>query len=1330
MRKKATPPVVPTAAAPSDSTESPRDLDKLVSGMVRSILESMSQNGTRWKKTAGAAGFREFGRVFESIRNGTISTEDLMDVSGFMGTGPAELHSAYRQLAMATAPGERVKIARSLQTKAYRFQEVAIRSNAMGIPEVWKAVGTMLRDASENIGIAKTDIARRNAERDPRTPEYAAARALEREREQQIQATELASIDAKINNAVGVSQVAPDSSPLAKAGKAFVEATKDVEDALNGLRENLEGVGKVSKDTAKNVGGLLEKLDIAQSKQARAVEDIGELSGLDEAQTKLKITQLRRGQALGGSVAGRSALSPEQADRLEEVKEVLSGRRASGRNWAQRLTSGMYLFGMMRDFRLTMQPILEAGDQEYIRRQQMGQMMINLSGGESLVSIYGNSFRGAAQLTAAGANMRRGAANISGGFGSMFGSAALGLTSNPFIPIAGSAAAAGVGAAAAISLTGSALASATLSSLALPVGIGVAALSAYAGYRGYADDVTTRAGEIMAGNSWAKTFAGYDAQELGRRLSAQYSGSSLTEVIARGVSVPAGSIAAQNLSSSLGAGFTWGGGATGIGVGITSAQGRNFSPGQGREALIQAQVDGAEGFGDLFTAAGIYKREDKEALLKMAYGSGVRTKSQMASLIQRVGAGQSIEDAVSTRLSLGMIMAPNTYLAGGISNVFADNLDYQRQRQYVQSYSAWGDQIGWRMGLGSSSVDSIRSAAGLALSTPTPGMQLASQQMQGIVSQLSLYGGRSAAQWGGLVDRFALGGTPLNTQQISVANRLAGGDIQTTARAADLGYFLNGQDWRTSTRADVRNPGFALFQNSLSGISQSFDRAVSWSRDPMGIAKPFVPGMSGSQFSNYVTSVLSASNPLFAALASSSLAPSSDLMAAVIGDTYAGKGGIEGAQEYMARRSYNRALGGLGISQQELALSRAYELQTNRPYREFGLGLQWATQFGGPFQGHQWTGSFGFQQQELQFARQSSAIQYSRTLQGFQWEWQGMGLGRQGTLLSRGAQAYDLSYQQVDLQLGHLYFQQDWALNQNKRQLQFGWQMEDSERNIRRATGFEKQQLIRERSRAVEMYNLDSTQLNRERSREEARFKREEERWNVQRRRFEEQNALEDKRWALELEQFAKRQEWAETDRRRELEAQDRQQKQYEENRRAAELQFAKEKERWEAEKTFSDEQYKLQQARLALQAQEIQDNETLRRFIDAMMTEQKARVSENMRIFEDNLFDALKFVIGVFNGTVTTAPGQTAPEDSGSYPIEGRPYGGSERIKSSNTGGVKGEKTPQIAQMKNGSAAQSQDWTVVAPVELIVDGKMLADAVIKFGADAMRRNQRGTYGV
>jgi hypothetical protein len=121
---------------------------------------------------------------------------------------------------------------------------------------------------------------------------------------------------------------------------------------------------------------------------------------------------------------------------------------------------------------------------------------------------------------------------------------------------------------------------------------------------------------------------------------------------------------------------------------------------------------------------------------------------------------------------------------------------------------------------------------------------------------------------------------------------------------------------------------------------------------------------------------------------------------------------------------------------------------------------------------------------------------------------------------------------------------QDWAFNRNSTQLQFGWSMEDYDRNIRYARGRERRDLLRQKERQVVQYSMSMgrSDVEKERieqqaewtdevyEREKRNFEQETEfsrrQMDMQRRHFEEKHQLDRQEMDRSRERFENEKRW------------------------------------------------------------------------------------------------------------------------------------------------------------------------------------------------------------
>jgi hypothetical protein len=115
----------------------------------------------------------------------------------------------------------------------------------------------------------------------------------------------------------------------------------------------------------------------------------------------------------------------------------------------------------------------------------------------------------------------------------------------------------------------------------------------------------------------------------------------------------------------------------------------------------------------------------------------------------------------------------------------------------------------------------------------------------------------------------------------------------------------------------------------------------------------------------------------------------------------------------------------------------------------------------------------GYEDVQLQFARQRADLSYSQGMES-------IGLSQRMFEMRQGFQLRDLGIQQGQYNVQVGWQKQDWQTSETEASLSFGWGQQDYTRNIRLATGRERQQLIRERDRAQIMYGLQETQRERQ----------------------------------------------------------------------------------------------------------------------------------------------------------------------------------------------------------------------------------------------------------
>lgn len=1139
----------------------------------------------------------------------------------------------------------------------------------------------------------------------------------------------------------------------AEALAAGDPTTKHFEKTLESLTEKMKKFGESidkSTDSVESKEDLKAQKTAILKDQARAAALIG-MSPSDQRQSMVDL--LRQTTDFTGARGG--VLTEAQARRAEEIETIKPAKANRG---IERLMGGMFLFQMARDWRMTMGPLVSGAAETVEDRTALAAQTGMF---DQAFSGQGGGTYGAMKRFSGVEDGRKYAGYATmGGLASLVGGGRPDLlASNPLVQGIGSALSAGIGGAVGLGFAAQAMGGAGaagsamtvggfLAAAALPVGATLATIAGLGYVSGYSGDAPSRAADSLITGNRQLLGTGYSERLAGSVRQQMDAGVPISKFQSPGA-VPVGDLP---LSTRYARGWqVWGDVLNGtplpqawsnmfkdeqIGTGEARAAGINY-----------LAMDSNPQMGDIWDRTKMNFGE-RQKTMAMLMANGVdNTNPNFRNLTERIGYGQDPNVVMTNAQQIGEAMGTGSAFPAGVRNLYNRDKSEAGQMQFATNFKRLGgsnairsrllagQSLNLAVGIVGTIADDPRNLASMQVGkragpAPTPD---AVDDMQSLAadqgSQLMEAGSLAGIDMGEWNRQFTTGGRNLSSGQFSLMSAFLAGDPTANAIFARDGKTLPGRSWRAGTRADIRNGGMPLFDQSLSGLTKAMDQQAGWEKQISGDTQPAL--MSNA----FIRSQLESIPALEQLSRKRGISFTDEDISAMAGKTFEGKGGISGLQELYAQKSYQNQLAGVGLSYAESNLSRAFELNVNRPQKDLQLALSGASQFGGsvatPYGQYNATGSFNFQQQNMAFQWQGQQIQYGRQQVQFGWEQQSMDMSRAGQLQGRSMGLFDLSYQRRDLDLGHQYFQQDWQFGQQKRQLQFGWQMEDAERNIRRATGFEKQQLIRERGRAAEMFNLDSQQLNREKGREEDKYKREDERWRLQLANFQTMAALEDQRYDLEKEQLTARKKWAEEDFQREKTQHERDVKQFEESRTLAEINYKQDQARWAEEKKFGDDQFKLQQARIALQATEIENAERLRSLVDGLSTERATRlISDSQAMIEnlENFFNTLFISMGAkvpfnrpppdLNTTVTGPKAMGGSFEANSEFLAGEH--GPELVKFDRPGYV--IPATRTAAMREQSSSRMVENT---PVYVTIDGKVVAEAVITHGGDALRRNTR-----
>lgn len=256
--------------------------------------------------------------------------------------------------------------------------------------------------------------------------------------------------------------------------------------------------------------------------------------------------------------------------------------------------------------------------------------------------------------------------------------------------------------------------------------------------------------------------------------------------------------------------------------------------------------------------------------------------------------------------------------------------------------------------------------------------------------------------------------------------------------------------------------------------------------------------------------------------------------------------------------------------------------------------------------------SAGIAQQQLaltmQYTPQMWAIQDQMRALGIQQTQWGFQNQRAGLAMAQGQfnQNMALNMQQSQMQRG--WTQQDWGVQGAQRAQQWGWHIEDYQENLRFMTGRDRRLAERQMGRETIMHDQESAQIAKNQERQKELWKLEDQRFLLQKQQFEENQKF-------QLDGIAKQEEFFN-------------------ERTALETQLQ------DLERKFQQEQWKLQQQSVALQAKQAKDAldyATLQAGINVTMLQQSTymdEISKNGYTFADLLDQKLKDWITLMGGT------------------------------------------------------------------------------------------------
>jgi hypothetical protein len=187
------------------------------------------------------------------------------------------------------------------------------------------------------------------------------------------------------------------------------------------------------------------------------------------------------------------------------------------------------------------------------------------------------------------------------------------------------------------------------------------------------------------------------------------------------------------------------------------------------------------------------------------------------------------------------------------------------------------------------------------------------------------------------------------------------------------------------------------------------------------------------------------------------------------------EGGFYGLQRLSSQKSYEASMASIGVQMKGIALQEQYN---------------WGQDDGGTWNNPTSGSSWGIEDRQTAAQRSSQQANFSDQWKQMQLSNQ-FGIARENNQFTRmnvnnEYQNAQFSAQYNQFQQGQQWTQQDWQYQDTTHQLNFGWQMEDINENIRFASGRQRKDLVKQRDRAALTENLseDNTDTQRERQKQ------------------------------------------------------------------------------------------------------------------------------------------------------------------------------------------------------------------------------------------------------
>jgi len=151
---------------------------------------------------------------------------------------------------------------------------------------------------------------------------------------------------------------------------------------------------------------------------------------------------------------------------------------------------------------------------------------------------------------------------------------------------------------------------------------------------------------------------------------------------------------------------------------------------------------------------------------------------------------------------------------------------------------------------------------------------------------------------------------------------------------------------------------------------------------------------------------------------------------------------------------------------------------------------------------------------------------FQRSNQRLDWQSEDMSSSWRSMQSNKDYQKWQLDFQQRQSGMQRQWQTEDFATARSVGQMQFGWSMEDSDESLRYATGRQRRQLLKQRSRATIMQGVEEGKISTQEERAGETWKMEDESFAKRKERLEEESSFQEEAWNKQKSRLEQQRTW------------------------------------------------------------------------------------------------------------------------------------------------------------------------------------------------------------